>query len=181
MTCTIIDKFLSQNEFEPLERYMMGYYFPWFYMDRESYETETDTFQFQHTFYRGGEYPYNSEYFDLVKPILRKLEVDEKNLHRIKAILTTKTLTSRFSGYHIDFKDITTSVYYVNTNNGGTAFENGKFVKSEQNKLVTFPMNLKHRTIPHTDNNYERIVINKARVSKFGLTIGTVTLFFEKK
>ena len=27
----------------------------------------------------------------------------------------------------------------------------------------------------------ERIVINKARVSKFGLTIGTVTLFFEKK
>ena len=53
-----------------------------------------------------------------------------------------------------------TSIYYVNTNNGGTAFENGKFVKSEQNKIVTFPMNLKHRTIPHTDNNYERIVIN---------------------
>ena len=37
------------------------------------------------------------KYFDLVKPILRKLEVEEKNLHRIKAILTTKTLTSRFA------------------------------------------------------------------------------------
>jgi len=48
----------------------------------------------------------------------------------------------------------------VNTNNGGTAFENGKFVKSEQNKLVTFPMNLKHRTVPHTDFSYARIVIN---------------------
>ena len=65
--------------------------------------------------------------------------------------------------YHTDFENIEnglTSIYYVNTNNGGTAFENGKFVKSEQNKLVTFPMNLKHRTVPHTDNNYERIVIN---------------------
>ena len=101
MTCKIIDKFLSQKEFDPLERYMMGYYFPWFYMDRESYETETDTFQFQHTFYRLGEKP--SEYYELVKPILRKLNVEEKNLHRIKAILTPKTSEHRFSGYNIDY------------------------------------------------------------------------------
>ena len=47
------------------------------------------------------------------------------------------------------------------------AFENGKFVKSEQNKLVTFPMNLKHRTVPHTDNNYERIVININYIKDF--------------
>ena len=78
-------------------------------MDRESYETETDTFQFQHTFYRLGEKP--SEYYELVKPILRKLNVEEKNLHRIKAILTPKTSEHRFSGYHIDYKDMTTVAF----------------------------------------------------------------------
>ena len=64
---------------------------------------------------------------------------------------------------HTDFENVKnglTSIYYVNTNNGGTAFENGKFVKSEQNKLVTFPMHFKHRAVPHTDFSYARIVIN---------------------
>ena len=155
----VIDSFLEEEEFKNLEDHMMGYYFPWYYMDRESYETETDTFQFQHTFYRGGEYPYNSEYFDLVKPILRKLEVDEKNLHRIKAILTTKTLTSRFSGYHIDFKDITTSVYYVNTNNGYTEFEKGGKVESVANRIAIFDSNLVHGGYTSTDQK-TRVLIN---------------------
>ena len=155
----IVDSFLEEEEFKNLEDHMMGYYFPWYYMDRESYETDTDTFQFQHTFYRGGEYPYNSEYFDLVKPILRKLEVEEKNLHRIKAILTTKTLTSRFSGYHIDFKDITTSVYYVNTNNGCTEFEKGGKVESVANRMLIFDSNLIHAGFSCTDQK-TRILIN---------------------
>ena len=155
----VIDSFLEEEEFKNLEDHMMGYYFPWYYMDRESYETETDTFQFQHTFYRGGEYPYNSEYFDLVKPILRKLEIDEKNLHRIKAILTTKTLTSRFSGYHIDFKDITTSVYYVNTNNGYTEFEKGGKVESVANRIAIFDSNLVHGGHTSTDQK-TRVLIN---------------------
>ena len=50
----IVDSFLEEEEFKNLEDHMMGYYFPWYYMDRESYETDTDTFQFHHTFYRGG-------------------------------------------------------------------------------------------------------------------------------
>ena len=46
-------------------------------MDRESYETETDTFQFQHTFYRDGD---KSEYYDLIKPILNNV-ADNIELH----------------------------------------------------------------------------------------------------
>ena len=159
MTCKIIDKFLSQKEFDPLERYMMGYYFPWFYMDRESYETETDTFQFQHTFYKGGEYPYISEYYDLVKPILRKLKVDEKKLHRIKAILTTKTPTHRFSGYHIDYKDMTTVAFYVNTNNGYTEFQKGAKIKSVANRAAIFDSNMVHGGHTATDQK-TRVMIN---------------------
>ena len=157
MTCKIIDKFLSQNEFEPLERYMMGYYFPWFYMDKESYQTETDTFQFQHTFYRLGEKP--SEYYELVKPILRKLNVEEKNLHRIKAILTPKTSEHRFSGYHIDYKDMTTVAFYVNTNNGYTEFQKGAKVKSVANRAAIFDSNLVHGGHTATDQK-TRVMIN---------------------
>ena len=157
MTCKIIDKFLSQKEFEPLERYMMGYYFPWFYMDRESYETETDTFQFQHTFYRLGDKP--SGYYELVKPILRKLNVEEKNLHRIKAILTPKTSEHRFSGYHIDYKDMTTVAFYVNTNNGYTEFQKGAKVKSVANRAAIFDSNLVHGGHTATDQK-TRVMIN---------------------
>ena len=157
MTCKIIDKFLSPKEFEPLERYMMGYYFPWFYMDRESYETETDTFQFQHTFYRLGEKP--SEYYELVKPILSKLNVEEKNLHRIKAILTPKTFEHRFSGYHIDYKDMTTVAFYVNTNNGYTEFQKGAKVKSVANRAAIFDSNLVHGGYTATDQK-TRVMIN---------------------
>jgi hypothetical protein len=74
-----------------------------------------------------------------------------------------KDLIENMFKYHTDFENINnglTSIYYVNTNNGGTEFENGKFVKSEKGKIVTFPMNTKHKTIAHTDFSYARIVIN---------------------
>ena len=159
MTYNIIDDFLPQEEFDLLEDYMMGYYFPWYYMDRESYETETDTFQFQHTFYRGGEYPLKSDYYDLIKPILRKLKVDEKKLHRIKAILTPKTSEHRFSGYHIDYKDMTTVAFYVNTNNGYTEFQKGAKVKSVANRAAIFDSNLVHGGHTTTDQK-TRVLIN---------------------
>jgi hypothetical protein len=104
----------------------------------------------------------NKYYIPICEDLIKHISPSE--IMRIKANLTTNVDTYRnVFDYHTDFENIEnglTSIYYVNTNNGGTAFENGKFVKSEQNKLVTFPMNLKHRTVPHTDNNYERIVIN---------------------
>tara|TARA_B100000287_G_scaffold349373_1_gene337920 strand:- start:217 stop:711 length:495 start_codon:yes stop_codon:yes gene_type:complete len=159
MTYKIIDDFLPQEEFDLLEDHMMGYYFPWYYMDRESYETETDTFQFQHTFYRGGEYPYNSEYYDLVKPILRKLKVDEKKLHRIKAILTTKTPTHRFSGYHIDYENMTTVAFYVNSNNGYTEFQKGGKIESVANRAAIFDSNMVHGGHTATDQK-TRVLIN---------------------
>ena len=79
-----------------------------------------------------------SEYYELVKPILRKLNVEEKNLHRVKAILTPKTSEHRFSGYHIDYKDMTTVAFYVNTNNGYTEFQKGAKVKSVANRAAIF-------------------------------------------
>jgi hypothetical protein len=53
----------------------------------------------------------------------------------------------------------TTSILYINTNNGYTEFEDGTKVDSVANRLVTFPANTKHRGVTQTDEQ-TRIVIN---------------------
>ena len=54
---------------------------------------------------------------------------------------------------------ITTSIFYVNTNNGYTKFEDGTKVESVANRLVSFPANKKHTGTSCTDEK-TRVVIN---------------------
>jgi len=49
-----------------------------------------------------------------------------------------------------DFK-YTTMIYYINTTNGGTYFENGREVQSKENRLVVFDGHMLHRHIYQTD------------------------------
>jgi len=53
----------------------------------------------------------------------------------------------------------TTSILYINTNNGYTEFEDGTIVESVANRLVAFPANIKHRGVSQTDEE-TRILIN---------------------
>ena len=52
-----------------------------------------------------------------------------------------------------------TAIYYVNSNNGYTEFEDGTKVDSVRNRLVTFPSSMKHRGVSQTDTR-TRMVIN---------------------
>ena len=52
-----------------------------------------------------------------------------------------------------------TSIFYVNTNNGYTLFEDGTKVESVANRMLTFPTNMKHTGTSCTDSQ-TRIVIN---------------------
>ena len=56
-------------------------------------------------------------------------------------------------------KQWTTAIFYINTNNGYTEFEDGTRVESVANRIVNFPANLKHRGTRCTDQKI-RIVIN---------------------
>ena len=47
----------------------------------------------------------------------------------------------------------------MNTNNGYTEFENGTTVESEENRMVVFPAEMKHRGTSCTDKKI-RVVIN---------------------
>ena len=52
-----------------------------------------------------------------------------------------------------------TSIFYMNTNNGCTVFEDGTEIKSVANRVVTFPRSTKHAGTTCSDENV-RILIN---------------------
>ncbi len=160
----IEDNFLEQKEFDRLQTFIMGFPFDWHYCPSiTTYEIDKDNFQFVHTFYR--DHAPRSSYFENLKPILEI--INPISIYRIKANSRARTSKNEESSFHSDMdivseekrKQWTTSIFYVNTNNGYTEFEDGTKIESVANRMVTFPTNLKHRGISCTDEKI-RVVIN---------------------
>ena len=162
----IEDNFIDQENFDKLQSFMWGNNsgIYWFYNDRivSTDATNTDKFQFIHIFYRNEP---QSPFMDILIPILEK--IDPVSIFRIKANLRTKTSKIEESSFHTDMRGMseeklkqwTTSIFYVNTNNGYTKFEDGTKVESVANRMVTFPCNMKHTGTSCT-NEQTRVVIN---------------------
>jgi hypothetical protein len=143
----IENQFLEKNILENFKNTIFSNDFPWFYGHITNIQDINK--QFSHIFYKNSEInnPYyseiNSPFFDLIKPILSKIK--PISLIRVKLNLLIKTNKIIEHQYHTDLDNnkVTTSILYLNTNNGYTRFEDIK-IKSEENKLLTFPSNLKH-------------------------------------
>ncbi len=177
----IQENFLAEEEFDELKTIMMGDTFIWTYTDGIDFESEyseldthkrlhssddleadQDKFMFVHTFYISG--AACSPYIKILKPIIDKIKVI--SVIRIKANLLTRTPNIVENVFHVDhvlpekkLKQLTTSIFYVNTNNGYTKFEDGTKVESVANRLVSFPANMKHTGTSCTDEKI-RIIIN---------------------
>lgn len=153
----VYENFLEEPDIIRIQEDMLGLWFPWYYNPYILSENDLlDNFQFTHTFFRENE--ITSNFFYLVEPIILKL--NPKKILRIKASLGTKTEDHVLGGFHVDTKiESSTAVFYVNTNNGSTIFENGKSIKSTANTFLTFNTNLKHSGVSQTDTNV-RCVIN---------------------
>ena len=152
----VIDNFLPEKQFEMLRSIIMSYYFPWCYWWGRGEDEITKDFFF-HNFYRKGE-EQSSEYFSILKPSLKKL-VGDRELIRVKAVLTTQTAEPHNSGFHHDYDDMKTAIYYINTCNGWTEFEDGGKVESVSNRMVIFDSNSIHGGVSCTDKK-TRILIN---------------------
>jgi len=102
---------------------------------------------------------------EMCGPILPILKIIGKvDIVRIKANMTPRTDTIIEHGYHIDYKEkippnAITSIFYVNTNNGYTKFEDGTIIESIANRFISFPSELRHTGTTCTDKN-NRLVIN---------------------
>ena len=159
----IEDDFLEEKEFVPIQKVLMSGQFAWFYMDMIDDGEDIDKFQFIHNLYFN--HAPTSEFLKTVEPILKKL--NPMSLWRIKANLLTRTSKIVENEFHRDqsgvleekLKQWTTSIFYVNTNNGYTEFEDGTKVESVANRLVSFSGDIKHRGTSCTDEKI-RVVIN---------------------
>jgi len=160
----IKDNFLKQEDFNRIQELMeKSSPLPWYYTNAIDSQDDVDKFQFVHKFY-GNQSPVSPCMNDLT-PILDIIQ--PISILRIKANLLTRTPKIVENTFHVDIsnaseeklKQWTTSIFYINTNNGYTKFENGEKVESVANRMVTFPANLKHAGTSCTDER-TRIVIN---------------------
>ena len=179
----IEDNFLNQTQFNELQSFIMGKMITWHYqpiidnvrLDGLNEDIEDkDKFQFIHVFY--GSYIPISNTIEKLNPIVTKL--NPMSIWRIKANLLTKTSNINENSFHVDMGRIfkegievdtegypkilehsTTSIFYMNTNNGYTKFEDGTKVESVANRLISFPSNMKHKGTSCTDEK-TRVVIN---------------------
>ena len=154
----VIDNFLPSYEFKKIQNILTGEEIPWRY-NSQVVSTNFDNYQYVHTFF-DQRYPWNgisSTYNPIFSFCLQSLQVEK--LYRIKSNSNPKTFFRRNLGYHVDVPNVTTSVFYVNTNNGGTKFKNGTFVRSVENRMVIFDSNQEHAGVTCTDKNV-RVVVN---------------------
>jgi len=162
----IINNFLDQKEFDKLQNIMMGETLPWFFNDGITDLNEKGKiFQFVHAFYvyERSFIFVDHNYISILDYLLNK--INPTMLCRIKANLLTKTSNTVENTFHVDIgvlenlKQLTTSIFYVNTNNGYTKFEDGTIVESVANRMVIFPADMEHTGTSCTDEK-TRVVIN---------------------
>ena len=155
MEYDIIDNFLPENQFKQIADFVMGNHFPWFRNDGKIYDGDGHE-HFYHIFYHQVTGVRTNESV-IIQPVLKKLGAN--NVHRAKVNMTSRRLFFRRTGYHIDMENVTTAVFYFNTNNGGTKLKRGPFIKSVANRMVLFSSNTEHMGI-HCSNANRRVVLN---------------------
>ena len=167
MAVQVIDDYLSHGEWEYLSNPLMGVggggdYFPWKYSPSKVRGGD-DGYQFTHQFYSIGK---KSDWFGLVSPLMKRFHV--LGVYRIKSNLEPNYGKRIYSEFHHDYCDpatlkpashMTTCIYYVNTCNGYTEFEDGTIVESVANRMAVFSSDMLHRGVSQTDTKV-RCVIN---------------------
>ena len=151
----VIDDLLKPDDYEILRKTLMeDSSFQWEFAN--GVNTPGDgNYQFCHVFYH--QFEPRSKFFYNLFPIINELE--PVSIVRIKANLNMKTPERIEYEMHKDVDDCVTAIYYVNSNDGYTRFEDGTKVESVANRLVVFPSNIKHTGTTCT-NNKARLVLN---------------------
>ena len=164
----IIDNVLSKDILTTLQDTMFAGDFDW-HLTSPSYKDilcdDLYNIQFFHMFYLNTK--LRSQYFELIKPILEKLNVTM--LIRAKANLVMNTSTIQLHSYHLDLpvniaNKAKTAVFYLNTNDGYTIFQDSQQkVESVENRIVIFDADQMHSGTSCTNQKY-RSVINFAYI-----------------
>ena len=155
------DDFLSSDHFELLNQIILQYDFLWAWnsilYQGDFISDEKYNRQLVHWFYpKKGSF---KDYYEVFKLIPDQLGA--KEVIRMKLNCNYPTDKIMDHGFHIDTEENSkTSIFYMNTNNGYTKFEdNGEIVKSVENRMITFDSSRRHSGSSCTDE-YNRLVLN---------------------
>jgi hypothetical protein len=151
----VIDNFLDETYYETINKTLRGDNFPWFFKPSQY---GNDTYFFYHQFYM--EHRQNSELFDMMIPVIDKLDVQA--LMSCRANLVTNC--GGWNNPHIDQftskVEHTTAILYLGECNGGTKFlDEDIFIDHKPNRLLRFDANMVHQAIHQNDSDI-RIVVN---------------------
>jgi hypothetical protein len=178
---TIVDNFLEDDSYQKIYSLVTSGPFTWirgsvlmkrtedldpdlcYYQNEEMYNV-----QMMHVIYRDADPPNKTpgilterDYMRVFVPLISKIKPEA--LLRMKVNMTFNWGKQIFSGYHIDeakyAENGMVGIYYCNTNNGYTQFENGQIVNSVANRMLFFPMNMYHSCVTATDVS-NRFVVN---------------------
>ena len=158
------NNFLEEKDFKQIKDFFFGEKCLWSY---RPHQTNNDDGFFAHDIFLNFK-PVSTS-FKLLEPLLKKLGIEEEDIIQIRANLLLNKPEHKYSEFHIDCKtnkNFTTAIFYLNTCNGSTIFEKDNTeIKSEENKLLVFDGNLKHKAKSQTDT-HKRIVINFNFINK---------------
>ena len=158
------DNLLDEVHLIQLDELINSPHFEWYFM-KSQVEGADDGYFFVHILYAIDEPKSN-----LCRPLtdIFKNKLEYVSLCKITVNLLPKQKTPSISDFHTDFqnditildeKNITTAIFYLNTNNGSTEFKDGNKIDCVRNRLITFPTPTPHRAIGQTDVT-KRIVLN---------------------
>jgi len=154
------DNLLSSSDFKELYELLMGGDFPWFtstIVFEDILCSDIENWQLSHMFFisRMSQSPFINALLGIIK------HLDGDDMIRIKANLNPRTESIVKHRFHIDHSkdNVKASIFYVNSNDGYTEFEDGTRIESVENRLVTFPANMPHTGTTCTNKPF-RILIN---------------------
>ena len=161
----IFNNFLDQEVFLEIKKFIMSPRCQWRYVNyiahKDGRDNDNDGY-FVHSFKDchpqtfEDRYP-ESPHFPLIAKILDKIQY--QNILRIRSSLYPRRDVQKSDPFHIDYNfPHRVCIFYVNTNNGYTMFENGEKIPSVENQLATFDGSEKHCSVVQTDTPARYIV-----------------------
>lgn len=165
MNYKVTDNFLEKEIFLKMQKKFLGPWMSWYYNFAVLSDDEHEEhFQFTHMIY--DDWSARSSVIEDVMPLIKK--INPAALVRIKANLGTKTEKNEKTGFHKDMDfSCTTAVFYLNSNNGYTIFEDGTKIESIENRLVEFDSELLHSGVTQTDTKV-RVLLNMNYIKNGG-------------
>ena len=169
----IYDDFLSEVNYNNILDLFLknknpngGYYqVPWLWGDEVVPDSSVhvcdklDNWQLYNVIYNRSEV-FDKVCWETLIPLLEDKRLDLRSVVRIKANLNPRHTEIVKHGYHVDVPfECTTAIFYVNSNDGRTEFNDGQVIESKANRLITFPSTKIHSGTTCT-NEKRRVVIN---------------------